>query len=61
MRHIQSIQLMRDVLIEARMELVEAMMKDPASSIHYIDHTPNVLRRIDEAVNECDTYVINKG
>jgi hypothetical protein len=61
MRHIQSIQLIRDVLIEARGELVKAMMKDPASPIHYIDHTPNILHKIDDALKECDSYSINKG
>jgi len=60
MRHIQSLQLIRDVLIEARGELVKAMMKDPDSPIHWIDHTPEVLHRIDQAVKECDSYSINK-
>lgn len=61
MRHLQSLQLVRDVLVEAHMELVDAMRKDPHSPIHYLDHTPNIFRRIDEAIRECDTYNLNKG
>jgi hypothetical protein len=60
MRHIQSLELIRKVLIEARMALVEEMIENPESSIHWIDHTPKIFNRIDEAVCECDSYDINK-
>lgn len=56
MRHIQSFQLIRDVLIEARRELLDAMMKDPNSSIHWIDYTPEIFNRLDQAVRECNSY-----
>jgi hypothetical protein len=42
------------------MALVEEMIKNPESPIHWIDHTPKVFNRIDEAVRECDSYDINK-
>ena len=60
MRHLQSLKLIRDVLVEVRGELVKEMMKDPDSPIHYIDHTPGIFHRIDEALKECDSYSINK-
>lgn len=60
MRHHQSLELIRKVLIEARMALVEEMIKNPESPIHWIDHTPEIFHRIDQAVSECDSYSINK-
>lgn len=60
MRHLQSIKKARDTLLAARRNLVELMIKDPGSSIHWLDHTPEIIREIDEAIEECDTYDLNR-
>jgi hypothetical protein len=60
MRHLQSIKKARDTLVAARRNLVELMIKDPGSNIHWLDHTPDILREIDEAIAECDTYDLNR-
>lgn len=60
MRHIQSLKQIREVLLNARHKLVEEMMKDIDSPIHWLDHTPEILREIDAAIKECDSYDINK-
>jgi len=60
MRHLHSIKKARDTLLAARRNLVELMIKDPGNSIHWLDHTPEILHEIDEAIAECDTYDLNR-
>jgi hypothetical protein len=36
------------------------MIKDPGSSIHWKDNTPEILHEIDEAIAECNTYDLNR-
>jgi hypothetical protein len=55
MDQINAIADIREVIIEARAALVEAMINDPNSQIHWIDFTPSVIRRIDAAIQACDS------
>lgn len=60
MRHLYTIKAARDVLAAAYIELVEQMQKDPNHPIHMLDHTPKILRDIGEAIDECDTYDLER-
>jgi hypothetical protein len=56
MRHLATIKKAREALLEAHTALVEKMIQDPDSSIHILDYTPEILRDIMAAIEECDTY-----
>lgn len=59
MRHIETIRKAQKALINARKALVEAQLKDPNSSIHWKDYHSPIYQAMDDAISDCETYLVN--
>lgn len=59
MRHLDTIRKAQKALIKIRKALVEAQLKDPDSSIHWKDYNSPLYQEVDDAISDCETYLVN--